>query len=90
MDVDGNELQVLKGARATLTTDRPLMLIEITPHVQDEIPRRFEAMMEVLTSLEYKLEDADTGRPLPDSCAELRRLITFGASIDAVARPAGA
>jgi FkbM family methyltransferase len=87
MDVDGNELQVLKGARTTLTTDRPMMLIEITPHVQDEVPQRFEAMMEVLTGFGYRLEDADTGRPLPNSCAELRKLIIFGASIDAIARP---
>jgi FkbM family methyltransferase len=87
MDVDGNELQVLKGAGTTLTTDRPVMLIEITPHVQDEVPQRFEAMMEVLTSFGYSLEDADTGRPLPNSCPELRKLITFGASIDALARP---
>jgi FkbM family methyltransferase len=87
MDVDGNELQVLKGARTTLTSDRPVMLIEITPHVQDEVPQRFEAMIEVLTNFGYSLEDADTGEPLPNSCVELRKLIKFGAGIDAVARP---
>ena len=87
MDVDGNELQVLKGAYATLTVHRPVMLIEIMPHVQDEVPQRFESMIEVLTSLGYSLEDAETGKPLPNSCAELRKLIKFGASIDAVARP---
>lgn len=87
LDVDGNELSVLRGARATLTTDRPVMLIEIMPHVQDEVPQRFEAMMEILTSLGYHLEDADTGKRLPNSCAELRKLINFGASIDAIASP---
>jgi FkbM family methyltransferase len=87
IDVDGNELHVLRGARTTLTTDKPVMLVEITPHVQDEVPHRFESMIEVLTSAGYSLEDAKTGRPLPNTCAELRKLIRFGASIDAIARP---
>jgi len=77
----------LEGARTTLTNDRPVMLIEIMPHVQDEVPHRFVDMIEMLTGLGYRLEDADTGQPLPNSCAELRKLIKFGASIDAVARP---
>ena len=59
----------------------------LCPDVQDEVPQRFENMIAELTAAGYTLEDAGTGRPLPNDCAELRKLIRFGASIDAVARP---
>jgi FkbM family methyltransferase len=87
LDVDGHELEVLRGGRATFTSDRPAVLIEIAPNVQDEVPGRFEDVIGTLESYGYQLENDRSGRPLPMHAAGLRKLIRQGASIDAIARP---
>jgi FkbM family methyltransferase len=88
LDVDGNELDVLQGGQHVFTIDRPPMLIEIAPHVQDEVPQRFEALMGILTSYKYLLEDAVSGQPIAMSAAVLRSHIKYGAGVDAIACPA--
>ncbi len=88
LDVDGNELNVLRGGRKMLAKERPVILIEIAPHVQDEVPHRFEDLLGTLESFGYRLEDQNSGQLLPMSAADFRNIITKGASIDAVARPA--
>jgi FkbM family methyltransferase len=87
LDVDGHELVVLKGAQKLLTDDRPVILMEVAPHVQDEVPDRFEALVEMLHQFGYRFESAVDGKPLPDSAVGLRTMIPFGASIDAIVRP---
>jgi hypothetical protein len=62
------------------------MLIEIAPHIQDEVPQRFEALLATLEGFGYRLEDA-AGKPMPMSADGLRKLIKHGASVDAIARP---
>ena len=87
LDVDGNELNVLRGAHQTLAKDQPVILIEIAPSVQDEVPYRFEDLLETLRSLGYQLEDQRSGRLLSMSANALRELIPEGASIDVIAAP---
>ena len=87
MDVDGPELDILRGGRETITGDRPAMLIEIQPHTQDEVLDRFDAFIETLRSYGYGLETAASGQMLPMSAAKLRKLIRDGAHVDAVAVP---
>ena len=79
---------VLRGGAHTFGAERPPMLIEIAPHAQDEVPKRFEALLTTLEGFGYRLENATTGKPMPMCANELRKLIRYGASIDAVARPA--
>lgn len=86
LDVDGHEVAVLRGAETTLTRYRPAMVLEIAPHVQDEVPQRFEQLIETLQAYGYRLEES-AGRPLPLSAPALRGLIKDGGSIDAVALP---
>ncbi len=88
LDVDGHELDVLSGARETLRRDKPTMLIEIAPHVQDEVPQRFEKLLQTLETLGYHLEDHETGKPLPMTASALRSMIPDGGSIDVIARTA--
>lgn len=87
LDVDGGELAVLRGGKRLLRGDRPTFLVEIAPHVQDEVPGRFEALVSIFARHEYGFEYADSGQPLPVDAAALRRIITAGASLDIVARP---
>jgi len=86
LDVDGHELEVLLGGSKTLAEQRPPILIEIAPHVQDEVPGRFQAVLEILSSHGYQLETSQSGGSLPMSASALRTIITDGASIDAIAR----
>jgi FkbM family methyltransferase len=88
LDVDGHELAVLQGAERVFTTDRPSLLIEIAPYVQDEVPGRFEALLGTLSGFNYVLERSTTGEALPMSSDGLRSIIGAGAGIDILARPA--
>jgi FkbM family methyltransferase len=85
LDVDGHELDVLRGATHTLATEKPPILIEIAPHVQDEVPPRLDDLLGVLAAHGYRLEAPDSGERLPLSAPALRALIRDGASIDALA-----
>jgi len=87
IDVDGHELDVISGGRVTLSKDKPVILIEIAPHVQDEVPGRFEKLIAMIGSLGYRLEDQETGEPVAVSAPALRAMIAPGASIDVIARP---
>jgi FkbM family methyltransferase len=86
LDVDGHELDVLRGATHTLATEKPPILIEIAPHVQDEVPQRLDDLLGILAAHGYRLEAPDSGERLPMSAPALRALIRDGASIDALAR----
>jgi FkbM family methyltransferase len=88
LDVDGHELAVLRGSERVFTTDRPALLIEIAPYVQDEVPGRFEALLATLSGFGYVLERSTTGEALPMSTDALRSIIGAGAGIDILARPA--
>lgn len=89
LDVDGHELDVLRGAQRLMEEEHPPMLIEIAPHVQDEVPGRFEELLQTLKAFGYALESAGSGKRLPMSAAELRQHIGEGASIDALALAEG-
>jgi Methyltransferase FkbM domain len=86
LDVDGHELDVLRGATQLMTAQKPPILIEIGPHVQDEVPQRFEQLIGILERHGYRLETGDTGKKLPMSAPALRALIGDGATIDVIAR----
>jgi FkbM family methyltransferase len=86
LDVDGHELDVLRGATQLLTVQKPPILVEIGPHVQDEVPQRFEQLIGILERHGYRLETGDTGKKLPMSAPALRALIGDGATIDVIAR----
>jgi FkbM family methyltransferase len=87
IDVDGNELDVLRGARRLLSDRRPLLMLEIAPYVQNEVAGRLAALVDELLSLGYRLECCRSGRPLPVDALELSRLIPNGAGIDVFCRP---
>jgi FkbM family methyltransferase len=87
IDVDGHEYPVLKGGADTLARFRPILLMEMSPYVQDEQSHGFAALVALLQDGEYALEDAATGKSVPLQVAELQALIPDGASINVVARP---
>lgn len=86
LDVDGNELSVLRSGSRLFTTDRPALLVEMAPYVQDEQAGRLEALLGTLSSYGYRLEYADTGRSFPMSADLVRKEIAHGAALDVLAR----
>jgi FkbM family methyltransferase len=73
MDVDGNEVKVLKGAHETLSRFKPAILMELAPYVFTT-DREFEHLLRVLWDYGYALEDIGTRRRLPQSAAAVRRI----------------
>ena len=56
LDVDGNELAVLRGGEMTFTRCRPAIYLEVAPHIQDEVPGRFENLLQTLQAFGYRLQ----------------------------------
>lgn len=86
LDVDGHELDVLRGATQLLAVEKPPILIEVGAHVQDEVPQRFDELIRTFETHGYRFEACDTGKKLPMSAPALRALIGDGATIDVIAR----
>jgi FkbM family methyltransferase len=85
LDVDGHELAVLRGGRTVLSQARPALLIEIAPHVQDEVHGRFEELITTISDYGYMLERPESGVALPIDAAKLRSIIGDSASMDVLA-----
>jgi hypothetical protein len=87
IDVDGSECRVLGGGIAMLRTDRPTMVMELSPYLLEETGHSVEALLELLGSAGYYLADLTSGRALPMNGSRSRARIPDGASINVVARP---
>ncbi|VIO69835.1 hypothetical protein CI41S_20820 [Bradyrhizobium ivorense] len=86
LDVDGNEVDVLAGASATIEDSRPLIVLELAPYVYEPKPERFDSLLERLWLSGYRLSNVASGRPLPQSAREVRRLIPEAGGINVLAR----
>jgi FkbM family methyltransferase len=86
IDVDGHEYPVLKGGTRTLARFQPDLLMEMSPYVQAEHNYDFGALVELLRTAGYSLQDADSWKPLPLDAGELKALIPDGAGINVIAR----
>ncbi|MEE8409069.1 MAG: FkbM family methyltransferase [Myxococcota bacterium] len=85
LDVDGSELHVLGGGRRTLENDRPLILLELCPHLFDDNPSgTFADLIELLAETGYALRTlAGRALPMADSDA-LQAMIPRQGSINAI------
>jgi FkbM family methyltransferase len=85
LDVDGNEHDVLLGARQTLGRFRPALMIELAPYVYDLHPEKFDEVLKILWDNGYQISDAANGRRLPEDAEAIRGLIPSRGCINAVA-----
>jgi FkbM family methyltransferase len=87
LDIDGHECGMLRGARETLKTLRPVILLELSPHQLDEGGGSIEELIDLLAAAGYTLYNVASRALLPMIGANLRSLIPHGASCNAIARP---
>ena len=85
LDVDGNELPVLRGASATLTRHHPLVVFELCPYLLEERGEPPRALTRLFLEHGYALYDERTFRPLLGGDEELIRNIPAGGSVNVVA-----
>ncbi len=88
LDVDGHELEVLKGGCRLLARDRPIIVMELAPYVFHPF-ERFDEMIHLLVEAQYRFRSLKSSRELPRHPTELRAMISHEASVNVVAFPKG-
>ena len=84
MDVDGFELEVLKGARRLLERSRPTIVMELAPYVFHPA-QKFDDLVALLVAHGYEFHPLDSSRQLPSTGEALRALIPRDGSLNVVA-----
>jgi FkbM family methyltransferase len=82
LDVDGHEIEVLRGAERLLQKHRPKMIVEFAPYVFSDKPGGFQGLVELLGDHGYEARTLK-GKALPlDS--SLAAMIPSGSGVNAV------
>ncbi|HEV8095574.1 MAG TPA: FkbM family methyltransferase [Burkholderiales bacterium] len=89
IDVDGNELDVLRGGDSLMRGQRPTLFLELAPY-EYRNPGDFEAFLEILWRLDYGLRTGPESAALPRDARELRARIPALGSINVIASPSPA
>ena len=87
IDVDGREARVLRGARHTLATLRPSLIMELAPYALEECEDSLDALVRLVRDAGYRFVAEGSLASLPDDATELARLIPQAGSINVVALP---
>lgn len=85
LDVDGNELPVLRGGSNALAKYRPAIAMELAPYIHEEQGHSFEELIRLLASLGYVFRELGSNRALPEAPDELRAMVPDGAGINILA-----
>jgi FkbM family methyltransferase len=92
MDVDGHELEVLRGGRRVFQRDRPALVMELAPYVF-EAQEDFDSVLELLWELDYDFTPIGGSQALPRSVRAVRARIPANGSLNVTAisrtRPVG-
>ena len=86
LDVDGNEVEVLKGAQETLKKFRPMVLVEFSPiHYRDR-SETFAEQVELLKSAGYEFQTLNRER-IPQEASEIEKQIPWGVLVNVLGVP---
>jgi FkbM family methyltransferase len=89
LDVDGNENEVIEGARQMIRSLRPRIMLELAPYVYEAAGDRFDRLLESLWQSGYALSEMASGKPLPVDVEGMRRRIPKEGGLNALAQFAG-
>lgn len=87
LDVDGHELDVLRGSIEAIKRFRPRILLELAPYVHIDRPGTFGEILHTLWSTGYVLEDIASGRALPADVESVSGAIPKNGGINVLAVP---
>lgn len=82
LDVDGNEMTVLQGAKRTLTKFCPTILMEVSPYVHGEGDQSFSDLIQVLRDCGYRHVDILSGKRMALDADLLQSMVPDGAGIN--------
>lgn len=85
IDVDGNENEVLSGAKSVLKILKPKIMVELAPYVYRSNPEKFDELLDNLWNMGYTISDMATGRQLPRNSAAIRAIIPEAGALNALA-----
>ncbi len=86
LDVDGFEVEVLRGGATFFQRQHPVIIMELAPYTLEERGESVEELLSLLDGAGYRLSDQETGKPLSCDPADLRSLVPDGGSINVVAK----
>jgi len=85
LDVDGNENDVLIGAKTVIEKSRPKIMLELAPYVYGENLHKFDELLDDLWHMGYQISDMATGRLLPQNSAKIRMIIPEAGGLNVLA-----
>lgn len=85
LDVDGNENDVLAGAKAVLENSKPKIMLELAPYVYGSAPHMFDELLDDLWRMGYQISDMATGQLLPQNPIAIRAVIPEAGSLNVLA-----
>ena len=85
LDVDGNELDVLKGAVKTIHTSKPKVMLELAPYVFENRPEDFDDILDIFWNQGYQFTDIPSGKKLPQSIQGIKALIPKDGCLNVIA-----
>ena len=83
LDVDGNELSVLKGAKNTLSRFHPVIFMELAPYVFHDTSD-FDGLINLLLTYGYEFNHM-SGKPITFDANQIRKIVPVGGSINVIA-----
>ena len=84
LDVDGNELDVLRGASRLMLEQRPTLFLELAPY-EYQNAADFDGFVEMLWTTGYELSVAGSGAALPRNPSDLRKRIPSLGGLNVIA-----
>jgi FkbM family methyltransferase len=88
LDVDGNENDVLAGAKKVLENSKPKIMLELAPYVYGSAPHKFDELLDDLWRMGYQISDMSTGKQLPQNAAAIKALIPEAGGLNVLAHAA--
>ena len=87
IDVDGNEIDVLKGASSTVKKFKPIILMEFAPYLFENNISELEVSVMSILNLSYFVRDASSGKVLPNSFSQICSMVPYGGSMNILFMP---
>ena len=78
LDVDGNELEILKGATKTLNKHQPLIVVELCPYQHDQHTGSFTDLIQLVIEAGYGLFDISSDKLISTEPVQVEKSIPWG------------